>query len=551
MKAYFLPGSFPDHLAAADGSDNSRPSPGGDANDGPTVRRRYTTLLLLVLLCLVPRALMAWKIGGICPDAVVYIQVAESFDKGVLDQQHRFGLNLFPAILMLLHRLGLDWELAGKLWNVAISCLTVLPLYGWVRRQFDDRVALIAGCLYALHSELVRGSPEGIRDPTFWFFTVLSLYLLWRAISELRLPLFLGGGLAMALAAMTRSEGLFLLVPLVLWSIRRGNGAHRAERDAQASALRRRLLLGVMLAAGVLPALLVLAALFWFRGHAPWELIRTKPLDFIEEWMRGCLRWLSGRAATDIAAPGMRWTTMAGRFAAAMVKGMTPLFALFTCIGMAGWWRTWTRREHQAMFCTVLLFLLAIWIHMNVAHDTSARYFLPVVLIMSPFAALGLLACSGRLAGWAEGRGWGAKAGRVASWTPLLLFGGLALGNVAVCDYRDRAVEAELGRWANSEFGPSPALLGPAGTTQVVAYYARGRYALFDPKENDRAIEGMIRQGSFDMVLLPGAADALQGRPDLLRQAAGLGYGPIDDGRFPHKLRNMAVLVRRRSSLKN
>ena len=70
------------------------------------------------------------------------------------------------------------------------------------------------------------------------------------------------------------------------------------------------LLLGAMLAAGVLPAVLVLAALFWFRGHAPWELIRTKPLDFIAEWMRGCLAWLSGRAATNFAAPGMRWTTV-------------------------------------------------------------------------------------------------------------------------------------------------------------------------------------------------------------------------------------------------
>ena len=146
-------------------------------------RRRRRWLLLLVLLCLLPRAFMAWKIGGICNDAAVYIQVAESFDRGSLheDKHNRFALNLFPAVLMLLHRAGLDWELAGKLWNVAVSCLTVLPLYGWVRRQFDDRTALAAGGLYALHSELIRSSPEGFRDPTYWFLMVLSFYLLWRA----------------------------------------------------------------------------------------------------------------------------------------------------------------------------------------------------------------------------------------------------------------------------------------------------------------------------------------------------------------------------------
>ena len=193
-------------------------------------------LPLLLLACLIPRAYMAGKMGGICPDAVVYIQVAESFGKGLLHADHQFGLNLFPVVLMLLHRSGLDWELAGKLWNVAISCLTVLPLYGWVRRQFDDRLALAAGCLYAMHPELIRWSPEGIRDPTFWFFLVLSLYLLWRAAAEVRLRFYLTGGLAMAMAVMTRSEGLFLLVPLFLWSWKRGAGSGQqgAERGGGA-----------------------------------------------------------------------------------------------------------------------------------------------------------------------------------------------------------------------------------------------------------------------------------------------------------------------------
>ena len=296
MTADLLPSHFPDQSAVTHGSDTSLPSLGIDANDGSTIRRRYATLSLLLLACLLPRAFMAWKIGGLCPDAVVYIQVAESFDKGLLHEgtHHRFGLNLYPVVLMLLHRSGLDWELAGKLWNVAISCLTLLPLYGWVRRQFDDRVALAAGGLYALHAELVRTSPEGIRDPTFWFFMVLALYLLWRAVRELRLPLFLLGGLALAMAMMTRSEGLFLLVPLLLWSCRRGKCT---------PSLRRKLVLGVVLALGVLPALLVLAALFWFRGHAPWELVRTKPLGFVEQWVQA---GLAGLSACDAADSGMR-----------------------------------------------------------------------------------------------------------------------------------------------------------------------------------------------------------------------------------------------------
>ncbi|MGA2253901.1 MAG: glycosyltransferase family 39 protein, partial [Thermoguttaceae bacterium] len=330
MTAYLLPTHFPDQLAAMHGSDNLSPSTMGDANDGSTMRRRNLTLCLLVLSCLVPRAFMAWKIGGLCPDAVVYIQVAKSFDKGLLHEgtHHRFGLNLYPVVLMLLHRSGLDWELAGKLWNGMISCLTVLPLYGWVRRQFDDRVALTAGFLYAMHSELIRSSPEGIRDPTFWFFMVLSLYLLWRAITEVRLSLFLFGGLGVAMAAMTRSEGWFLIVPLVLWSYWRGRASAEIVLGTprETSAMRRKLVLGVMLAVGVFPSLLVLASLFWFRENAPWELVRTNPLRFVELWIHAGLTRLSGHDATVLATSGVGWIQMVGLFSSALLKGMTPAF---------------------------------------------------------------------------------------------------------------------------------------------------------------------------------------------------------------------------------
>ena len=530
------------------------------------VRRGW---LLLVLLCLIPRAFMAGKIGGLCNDAPKYIEVAESFDRGQLheDKYGGLGLNLYPVVLMLLHRAGLDWELAGKLWNVTISCLTVLPLYGWVRRQFDDRVALAAGCLYALHSELIRWSPEGIRDPTFWFFLVLSLYLLWRATSEVRLSFFFLGGLAMALAAITRSEGLFLLVPLLFWSFRRrrthhapGDGMHHAERDEYVAAPRRKLLLGVTLAVGVFPALLVLAALVWFRGHAPWELVRTKPLEFVELWLHAGLTKFFGhdQAAGTMyrplvpsgwsAASGTSWMAMARLFAAALLKGLTPVFILFAGIGVAGWWRTWLRRDHQAMFSTVLLFLLAIWIHLNAGKGTSSRYFVPVALVTSPLAAWGLLACSGRLLQWAESRRWGLWAGRLAAWGPLLFFGMFSLGNVVVCDYRQRAGQAELGRWIGREFGPTPALLGPGGVTQVVAYYSHGSCTFFDPLDDDRVIETLLRQGSFDVILLPDRPETVCRRPDLLRHAADLGYGPLANKPFSDQLRNMVVLVRGNSS---
>ena len=69
-----------------------------------------------------------------------------------------------------------------------------------------------------IHSGLIRWSVEIIRDSTFWFLLALSLYLVWRAVTELRWTLHLAAGAAIALACLTRFEGLVLYVPLAAWS---------------------------------------------------------------------------------------------------------------------------------------------------------------------------------------------------------------------------------------------------------------------------------------------------------------------------------------------
>ena len=125
---------------------------------------------------------MAWRVPGICPDAVYYIGLGKAFETG--DFEHGLGdmrFNIYPLILTGLHRAGLGWETAGIAWSVAISSCVALPLYGWVRRMFGQRLALGAGFLYAIHPGFVRWSVEIIRDSTFWFLFAASIYLLWRA----------------------------------------------------------------------------------------------------------------------------------------------------------------------------------------------------------------------------------------------------------------------------------------------------------------------------------------------------------------------------------
>ena len=119
----------------------------------------------------------------------------------------QMALNVYPVILLLLHRLGLDWELAAMLWGVVVSSLVVLPLWGWVRRQFDDRVALVACLLYAVHPKFIEWSPEAMRDQTFWLLFMLAIYWLWRAVTEVRYGWFIAAGGAITLGVVDPHRG--------------------------------------------------------------------------------------------------------------------------------------------------------------------------------------------------------------------------------------------------------------------------------------------------------------------------------------------------------
>ncbi|HEX5443468.1 MAG TPA: hypothetical protein VFW87_06555, partial [Pirellulales bacterium] len=126
-------------------------APASDEHSARPLPRARLALAALVLFCAAPRGVAAWKLDTLCKDGVFYVQLAEGFERGDLEAGlGRLRLNTYPLILAGLHRAGLDWELASRLWGVAVSSLVVLPLFGWVRRQFDDRTAVCACFLYAI-----------------------------------------------------------------------------------------------------------------------------------------------------------------------------------------------------------------------------------------------------------------------------------------------------------------------------------------------------------------------------------------------------------------
>jgi hypothetical protein len=507
-------------------------------------------LVGLVLLCLVPRAMMAARLGALAPDALLYVHLAQQSEHGhspgsAADSAAEIQLSVYPMILAGLHRLGLPWDVGGKYWGVVISSLVVLPLFGWMRRQFDDRVAVAACFLYAMHMDLIAWSPETIRDPTFWFLFVLSIYLQWRAITEVRLGLFAVAGVTLILGILTRVEGLLLVIPLGLWSLTRWKVLDREHRG--------RLAVGLGLSLAVVPVIVVLANLAWAGAHGRWEMPRLLPLAVIRPWVQSMLESL-GLAAHDpqlaaqrsVVALPLGETLRA--FLPTVGRGFTVV-GLFLPVGIWQWRRTWWRSDHRPLVYLSLLIFVGIWIELWAVGDTCTRYVFPIVLAGSGFSALGLLWTLERLTAlcrrmrWSDGRAGHAAVGLAGVIVAL----GVASPILAHSHFRN--AQADLGQWIDREFGPSPTMVGPNGIGPVVAYYAGGQCRSFSPAAPCDLVVAMVEEVRPDVVVLrPNSHmnwDCCQHVADII---APLGWEQARPDGLPPGCEEVRILTRRRAN---
>jgi hypothetical protein len=493
-------------------------------------------LLFLVLLCLTPRVVMALRIPSVCPDGVLYVHLAQSIEAGDLKSGFReMSLNIYPLILVAMHRIGFEWEYGGLWWGVAISSLVVLPLWGWARRQFDDRVALVACLLYIVHPKFIEWSPEVMRDPTFWFLFMTAIYLLWRAVTEVRYGFFLAAGAAILLATMTRIEGLFLLIPLVFWTFWRFRAL---ETD------RRKLLLGVVLSVAFFPAILVLVNLVWLCGQGG---LRLDPIIRAAAWLQSAI----GHA--DASGVGMDkplpFRQMLWVFFPTMTRGLSSVFALLMFGGIWGWRRIWARRDHQPLFLAALALLCGIWIQMSYDKNICPRYALPIVLMASVFAALGLLGLLNRLsriAAWLSWSGRTQSALRTMAVVLLLPIGLIEAMTSNVKYFETRRMAAAIGCWVDREFPSRPTLAGPVGITPIVSYYAHNApYQAFVWEADDPQVLATVAQSGADVVLLRPAKELTQERcVSLVDRMRDLGLHSVDPVGLQGRQGDCYLLVR-------
>jgi len=484
---------------------------------------RYALLLALMLAALAPRLIMAVLIPTVCSDGTTYIAAAESIERDGLRCRAGYHLNLYPLILTGLHQVGLSWEIAGKTWGVLCSVLVVAPLFGWVRRQFDDRVGAFACLLYAAHPKLIEWAPELIREQTFWLLFVSGLYFSWRAAAEVRFTFYFAAALALAAATFTRFEGLFLFIPLVYWTTARFFSL-RSQRGRLAA-----IFALTFLAA---PSVLLLVQILWLQKTPLAQFLNSGPAERVV----GLARSFVGGDGANVAAyefvgrgtrPGPLTLTVIGKTCQVVIRGLTAPFAVLLLLGLISQGRRSLKSDRMPAVLLALTTIGAIWVHTWYAGLASSRYILVVALFSTGTAAVGLLESCRSLA---------AIAGKIRLPSrPRLAAAALAAGMFifGCCDafktnYSGRVDKAALGLWLRDRCGEERVIYGSEEQLDLIAYYAHARCVRLPTNRDAAHIEHEVNDLRPDIVVLsnpPLSAAACQALTD---SATHLGMSELD-----------------------
>ncbi len=405
----------------------SRPLTAASGGDSARISRKWWFWTGLLLACFLPRILLSWQMPAYCNDAYFYIHLADQITKGNVGPLiDHFGINVYPLVLVAGHALGFSWPVVGASWGILMGSLTILPLYGWLRRIGNESIAL-AGCfLYASHPKFIEISVEPIRDPTFWFLFVLTLYFTWRVLEGFKLRWCLAAGAALALAVHTRTEGWLLLIPLLTWLVI--GGWESPGRRWKAA-------LGTSALFCMIPLFVALINLTLYRGEPDWQLGKLKHFATCWEWVQSQITEPAPLPVAATAVPAANQPTKqahqafpahaeasvsrepaaAGLEPARQTDGpllslilpkrgsrsrtflqqfhstLEPLHLLFIFVGLLAARRFVCGRRFLPLVVVAVLVGIAIWIWISHYGVSNGRYFLTAYLALLPLEAFGLM----------------------------------------------------------------------------------------------------------------------------------------------------------------
>lgn len=189
-----------------------------------TFKNRILILLLAITsIALVLRTARYAIEHRLDKDSVGYIYMAENVAKGKINEAIYLNPRMPPLYISLLalgEYSGIGAEATGVMVSMLAGTLILIPVFLLSRKIFGDRVGLVSAFLVATHPYLIRLSTEVMRDSLFLFliFSAIAFAVYAADNAAVSRKWYIAGVFA-GLATMTRSEGAFFIVAVLIWCL--------------------------------------------------------------------------------------------------------------------------------------------------------------------------------------------------------------------------------------------------------------------------------------------------------------------------------------------
>ena len=148
-------------------------------------------------------------------DGIEYLRQAISISSG--DWTTGKAPPFYPALIALAHLLIRDPEIAAILISVIFSSLLVVPLFYLGKEIFDERVGILSALIVVVHPFLNSYSGSVLTESTYYFLVAMISLVGWYAFRLGRARETVLFGCLVALAYLTRPEGIGFLMVFCLW----------------------------------------------------------------------------------------------------------------------------------------------------------------------------------------------------------------------------------------------------------------------------------------------------------------------------------------------
>jgi len=181
-------------------------------------KRNYATtgsLILLTATAFIMRVIALKHTLMMNNDGPVYIHQARALYHGFWQAIGSCTVDyptVYTVLIAVFYRFSGDWVQSAMTANLMFGTLMIIPLYLFLRKFTDEQTSFLTGFVFAILPLFVIQSVNVIRDPSYWFFCVLGLYLLVCNNENKKLYALAWSSLSFIAATATRIEGMIFLI---------------------------------------------------------------------------------------------------------------------------------------------------------------------------------------------------------------------------------------------------------------------------------------------------------------------------------------------------